>query len=84
MCRISVVCLRVLAQVQKSMLFVGDAQLDLTYEASSPFMGHTDRHGDPLYIPHHVSDMISDITYMVYRARRMPKSVLCKHVRSKV
>ena len=61
----------------------GDAQLDLTYDASAPFMGQTDRHGDPLQIPHHVSDMLSDITYMVYRARRVPKSVLCQHVRSK-
>lgn len=69
--------------MSKYRLNKGDAQLDLTYDISSPFMTDTDRHGDPLQIPHHVSDMLSDITYFVYKARRIPKTVLCTHVRSK-
>ncbi|XP_033731173.1 WD repeat-containing protein 81-like, partial [Pecten maximus] len=54
----------------------GDNQLDLTYEAFSGL-------SDDSHIPHHVSDVLSDITYYVYKARRTPKSILCTHVRSR-
>ncbi|KAL3874505.1 hypothetical protein ACJMK2_037514 [Sinanodonta woodiana] len=55
----------------------GDRQLDFTYETMANFSNNID------HIPHHVSDVLSDITYYVYKARRTPKQILCKYVRSK-
>lgn len=59
----------------KYRLTKGDAQLDITYQHN--------KHGSDSTTPHHVSDVLSEITFFVYMARKTPKSVLCKHVRAK-
>jgi WD repeat-containing protein 81 len=59
----------------KYRLTKGDAQLDITYQHIK--LGSTET------TPHHVSDVLSEITFYVYMARKTPKSVLCRHVRPK-
>uniref|UniRef100_A0A8D9AX21 WD repeat-containing protein 81 n=1 Tax=Cacopsylla melanoneura TaxID=428564 RepID=A0A8D9AX21_9HEMI len=54
----------------------GDRQLDVTYESVLPT-------GILNQVPHHVSDVLSEITYYVYLARQTPKEVLCTYVRPK-
>lgn len=52
----------------------GDTQLDITY-------GQALERGD--HNAHHVSEVLSDITYYMYKARNTQKNILCKHVREK-
>ena len=54
----------------------GDGQLDVTYNPEDPLK-------DPLQVAHHIAEVLSDITYYVYRARQIPKSVLTAHVRQR-
>eukprot|EP00079_Xenopus_tropicalis_P011388 XP_002937192.1 PREDICTED: WD repeat-containing protein 81 [Xenopus tropicalis] len=60
----------------------GDKQLDFTYEMTKQAFVAGGSSSDHLHVPHHISDVLSDITYYVYKARRTPKIVLCNHVRS--
>lgn len=55
----------------------GDGQLDFTYESMVDISDTSD------HIKHHVSDILADITYYVYKARKTPKHILCTYVRSK-
>ena len=68
--------------------FLGDTQLDLTFEKVPSLQDP--HHYDPLsqqksilHTPHHVSDVLSEITYYVYKARRTSQSILCKYVRNR-
>lgn len=55
----------------------GDHQLDMTYKQAL-----YDIDGGATSVAHHVSDVLSDITFHAYLARRTPVSVLCEHLRS--
>ncbi|KAH9380573.1 hypothetical protein HPB48_017317 [Haemaphysalis longicornis] len=65
----------------------GDHQLDVTYESASQFKSSQPQGllaiDKMVQVPHHVSEVLADITYYVYMARRLPRTVLCEHVRSK-
>nr|XP_033777390.1 WD repeat-containing protein 81 isoform X2 [Geotrypetes seraphini] len=60
----------------------GDKQLEFTYEMTKQAFVAGGTSAEQLHVPHHISDVLSDITYYVYKARRTPKAVLCCHVRS--
>ncbi|XP_064623672.1 WD repeat-containing protein 81-like [Lineus longissimus] len=66
--------------LSKFRLNKGDSQLDITYDVDGSMLNSGE--GIP-HIPHHISDVLSDITYYVYKARRTSKNILCTHVRKK-
>ncbi|XP_054758829.2 WD repeat-containing protein 81-like [Lytechinus pictus] len=62
----------------------GDNQLDFTYESALQMQALNEEHGSNLagQVPHHISDVLSEITYYIYKARCTPKTLLQTHVRS--
>ncbi|KAM3180364.1 hypothetical protein ACTXT7_016423, partial [Hymenolepis weldensis] len=71
-------CLRDLTRT-KFRLNKGDYQLDATYlhsiEHGDTFLGET-------FVPHHLLDMMPNLAYYTYKARRTPLDVLKRYVRS--
>ena len=63
----------------KHRLNKGDQQLDFTYVNAKEQL-KTTPHLDSVY-PHHIGDLLSDVTYYMYRARCTPKELLCSRVR---
>jgi len=72
-------------------IYAGDDQLDQTYEVARHILSETSEdvaetslksHSTKVH-PHHISDVLSDITYYTYKARRTPKEILCQFVRQK-
>jgi WD repeat-containing protein 81 len=61
--------------------FVGDRQLDLTFDPTTFEAPEGKEDVLPSQVPHHVTDVLSEITYYVYQARRTVRSVLCRYVR---
>ena len=72
----------------------GDQQLDITYDGQKSVLGQKAKsHEEDEFMlnqhriletpPHHVSDVLSEITYYVYKARITSKTVLCKYVRNR-
>ena len=58
----------------------GDDQLNFTYSnARDEARRGPDTDSSPT--PHHVGDILTDVTYYVYKARQTPRDVLCTHVR---
>ena len=72
----------------------GDQQLDLTYDGQKAVLSQKPNVNDDddfmlsqrMLIetpPHHISDVLSEITYYVYKSRITSKEVLCRHVRNR-
>lgn len=63
----------------KHRLNKGDQQLDFTYVNAKDQL-KANPYTDAVY-PHHIGDLLSDVTYYMYRARQTPKELLCSRVR---
>ena len=63
----------------KHRLNKGDQQLDFTYVNAKEQL-KANPYTDSVY-PHHIGDLLSDVTYYMYRARQTPKELLCSRVR---
>ena len=58
----------------------GDDQLNFAYTSAKEEARRGGLDQEPP-IAHHVGDVLTDVTYYVYKARRTPREVLCTHVR---
>jgi len=63
----------------KHRLNKGDQQLDFTYQNARDQL-KANPHIDQVF-PHHVGDLLSDVTYYMYLSRQTPKELLCSRVR---
>ena len=62
----------------KHLLSKGDRQLDFCYHGAKE---ENRLHPESAVVPHHVGDLLTDVTYYMYMARKTPKEVLCSRVR---
>lgn len=63
----------------KHRLTKGDRQLDFAYHGAKDEIVHNP---DSMVVPHHVGELLTDVTFYMYMARKTPKEVLCSRVRS--
>ena len=62
----------------KHRLTKGDRQMDFAYQGAKD---EAALNPDSTVVPHHVGDLLTDVTYYMYMARKTPKEVLCSRVR---
>lgn len=62
----------------KHLLSKGERQLDFCYQGAKE---ENRLHPESAVVPHHIGDLLTDVTYYMYMARKTPKEVLCSRVR---
>lgn len=70
-----------LKKVYFKQFITGDRQLDLTFDPSTFEVPEGKDDASNSQVPHHVTDVLSEITYYVYKARQTARSILCRYVR---